>query len=105
MQTISRQELEGMNESGGSDFVLINVLSPEAFNQSHIRTSINVPLEDSDFEQTVSRVAGDKDRSVVVYCGSFDCDASRKAAHKLDEAGFSHVYDYEGGNADWQRNH
>lgn len=100
MQAISRQDLEQMNQQH-EDFVLVNVLKPEAFNQSHIPTSINVPIANDDFIAQVESVAGSKDRNVVVYCASFDCDASPKAAQTLEKAGFSHVYDYEGGMKDW----
>lgn len=105
MQAITRQELETMNDSGTSDFVLINVLQQEAFNKSHIRTSINIPQEDADFENIVGRVAGDSDRKIVVYCANFDCPASKEAASKLDKAGFSNVMDYEGGTEDWLAHH
>lgn len=105
MQSISREELEIMNDSSEKDFVLINVLPQDAFNKSHIRTSINIPHDDPQFEETVAKVAGNKDRNVVVYCASFDCDASPKAAGKLDRAGFSKVYDYEGGTKDWMAHH
>lgn len=71
-----------MNEIEHDDFVLINVLSPEQFNEKHIRTSINVPAANADFVETVEEVAGSKDRKVVVYCASFDCDASPNAARK-----------------------
>ena len=101
MKAISRDELKKMNEVDARDFVLINVLAPEYFKKKHIRTSVNVPVQDDDFVSQVERIAGDKNREVVVYCASFDCDASPKAAKKLEDAGFSHVFDYEGGTKDW----
>lgn len=101
MQTIDRNTLKRMNGEQDKDFVLVNVLSPEQFNEKHIRTSINIPLEQDDFADKVAEVAGSKDRDVVVYCASTDCDASPKAAEKLEQAGFSHIYDYEGGTRDW----
>ena len=105
MQAINRQDLEAMNANHESDFVLINVLSPEDFNKEHIRTSINIPKSDPQFVDQVERVAAGKEREVVVYCANFDCPASMEAAQKLDQAGFSNVYDYEGGTADWLNNH
>lgn len=105
MQAINRKDLEGMNEASKEDFVLVNVLSPEAFRKAHIRTSINLPHEDPEFTRLAEKVAGDKSRKIVVYCASFDCDASEKAARKLDEAGFKQVFDYEGGTKDWLENH
>lgn len=101
MKNINRDELKRMNETEHEDFVLINVLKPDAFRQQHIRTSINIPVDDDDFEQLVERVAADKNRKIVVYCASFDCDASSQAAEKLENAGFKAVYDYEGGTKDW----
>jgi len=101
MQALTREELKRMNEVEHDDFVLINVLSPEQFNKQHIRTSINIPHKNADFAETVEEVAGSKDRKVVVYCASVDCDASPTAAGKLEDAGFTQVYDYEGGTRDW----
>lgn len=101
MQAISRDDLKRMNETEHEDFVLINVLEPDAFKDKHIRTSINIPVDDNDFESRVEKVVAGKDRKVVVYCASFDCDASEQAANKLNDAGFKAVYDYEGGTKDW----
>lgn len=101
MKSITKEELKDMNEQQHEDFVLINVLPEDAFNERHIRTSINIPHERDDFVEKVEEVAGGKDRKVVVYCASFDCSASSKAAEKLENAGFTQVCDYEGGTADW----
>jgi rhodanese-related sulfurtransferase len=101
MQTIDRDELKRMNETDHEDFVLINVLPREAFNEQHIRTSINIPVDSDDFADRVEAVAGGKHRKIVVYCANFDCDASPKAAEKLEAAGFEQVYDYAGGTEDW----
>lgn len=101
MQAITRDELKVMNEQEHRDFVLINVLPRDKFNEQHIRTSINVPVDDDNFVSRVEDVVGSKDREVVVYCANFECDASPKAAKKLEEAGFERVYDYEGGTKDW----
>lgn len=101
MKTITRDELKRMNDMEHRDFVLINVLPKDAFNEQHIRTSINIPVESDDFIKKVELVAGDKERDIIVYCASTDCDASPKAAKKLEKAGFSNIYDYEGGTKDW----
>lgn len=101
MNKISKADLKRMNEQQHEDFVLINVLPRDSFNESHIRTSVNVPHGRDDFTEAVEAMAGRKDRKIVVYCASFDCDASPKAAKKLEAAGFTKVYDYEGGTKDW----
>ena len=101
MKSISRDDLKQMNETEHEDFVLINVLPRDAFNREHIRTSISVPVEEPSFLEQVEAVTGSKDRKIDVYCANFECDASPKAAKKLEDAGFTEVYDYEGGTEDW----
>lgn len=100
MQTITREELKHMN-GAEEDFVLINVLSRKHFNEQHIRTSINIPVDENDFAEKVEAVAGSKSRKVMVYCASTECNASPRAAQQLQEAGFTDVYDDEGGTRDW----
>lgn len=101
MKAITRDDLKTMNETEHEDFVLINVLDREAFNKEHIRTSINVPASNPNFVDIVETVVGGKNRKVVVYCANFDCNASPKAGKLLEDAGFTQVYDYEGGTKDW----
>ena len=101
MKTLSKEDLKKMNEKEHEDFVLINVLPKDHFNRQHIRTSVNVPHDRDDFTDQVESISGHKGRKIVVYCASFDCDASPNAAKKLEKAGFTNVYDYEGGTEDW----
>lgn len=101
MTPITRDQLKTMNETEHEDFVLINVLPRDKFNRAHIRTSVNVPVDEPDFVEITGRIAGSKERKIVVYCANFDCDASPKAARLLENAGFTQVYDYEGGTKDW----
>jgi rhodanese-related sulfurtransferase len=101
MPTLTREELKRMNDVGHEDFVLINVQPREAFNEKHIRTSVNLPHEDEDFEEMVERIAGSLERKVVLYSASFECPASKEASGKLVDYGFTNVYEYEGGTQDW----
>lgn len=101
MHALSREELQNMMKDADQDFVLINVLSRDDFNRQHIRNSINVPLKMQSFAKIVAEIAGNRERKIVVYCASFDCDASTKAATELEAEGFTEVYDYEGGSQDW----
>jgi rhodanese-related sulfurtransferase len=38
---------------------------------------------------------------IVVYCSSFTCPASKQAAELLSRSGYTKVWAYEGGLADW----
>jgi rhodanese-related sulfurtransferase len=40
---------------------------------------------------------------VIVYCHDEDCDASPKAARRMDALGYQRVYDYEAGKVDWKQ--
>ncbi len=77
--------------------VVINVLSEEYYQDCHIKGSINVPLDTLPaYAKTL-----DKNLTVVVYCASYMCSASRKAWHILHDLGFEKVLAYEGGMAKW----
>lgn len=81
---------------------VINVLDAEQYNKEHIPGTDNIPQAAEDFVRRVEQKVGEKDRPVVVYCASTECDASPKAAKKLEDAGFQNVYDYEGGTKAWK---
>ena len=101
MQTVDREQLKQMLDSGES-FFLINVLDPRQFHAAHIPGSYNVPGSDQNFADGVRQLVATKDAKVVVYCASFECNASPKAAQRLDQDGFTQVFDYAGGMRDWQ---
>ncbi len=98
VDTISRSELKEKMDRG-DDFTLVNVLSEDDFEEEHIPGSINVPLDE--VEEEFPRQF-DRDEDIVVYCASESCQASPKAAEKLESMGFTNVADYEGGLADWK---
>jgi len=101
MNVLTPGELDQMNHVDDRDFVLVNVLPREDFLAKHIRTSVNVPLQAAGFVERVEEIAGSKEREVVVYCASVECDASTRAAQQLETAGFARVYDLTGGTRDW----
>lgn len=99
MQNIAYPQLK---DRLAQNITVVNVLPAEAFAKNHIPNSINIPLESLDFTAQVEAVIGSKEAPVVVYCASYSCDASKKAASKLDQAGFANVLCYEGGMKEWQ---
>lgn len=98
MDTITREELQARREAG-DEFALVNVLSAEQFAEEHIPGSVNVPLDRLEDE---APEMFDLDDEIVVYCASPSCQASPKAAQKLEAMGFENVVDYEGGLSDWK---
>ena len=103
MQKITAEELQDMMSSqSDNDLLLINVLKPKDFREQHIPGSVNVPVSDEGFVNEVKKIAGSKDRMIVVYCANVDCTASPRAAEKLEDAGFGNIYDFEGGVKEWE---
>jgi len=101
MQVLTAQELKRKIDAEQA-LVVINVLAPEDHREAHIPGSENVPLDRERFADEVLAKTGSKDAEVVVYCASESCTASRRAARKLDEAGFQRVYGFTGGIQAWQ---
>lgn len=76
---------------------ILDVRTPEEFNLEHIDNAININwLGDSFIENTKSL---DKSKPVFVYCKSGA--RSAKAAGKLQELGFTTIYQLEGGILKW----
>jgi rhodanese-related sulfurtransferase len=90
---------EFMDMRKSEDFVLINVLSRETFEQGHIPGSINIPVDEIE-DEAPERFT--KSQNLVVYCASEDCQASEKAADKLEEIGFENVKDFVRGLEGWK---
>jgi rhodanese-related sulfurtransferase len=104
-RTIDRETLERKLARAAPDYIsknrgyaLINVLEPARFVEGHIPNSINVPLAKIAMLEDLYA----KNKEIIVYCASSECDASPKAARVLVESGFENVYDYEKGLSDWR---
>ena len=80
------------------DFVFVMALDRRRFNTAHIDGSISF----DDFLEIESSLRPDTE--IVLYCTSSDCVASRLRAAYLSENGFSNVYRYAGGLAEWVDN-
>ncbi|MEX0849710.1 MAG: rhodanese-like domain-containing protein [Candidatus Dependentiae bacterium] len=79
---------------------VINVLDADYFNDCHIKDSINVSVDGLD--KFVANL--DKDKSeLVIYCSNYMCTASGFGAKKLQDMGFSNVWAYEAGMAEWHQ--
>lgn len=76
---------------------IINVLSPYYYQDCHIKGSINIPLEM--LEETAKKL--DKNEEIILYCAHYQCPASKKAWHILNDLGFTNSKAYEGGIVEW----
>lgn len=102
MQTIERNELKQWLDQK-KDFVLVEALGEDNFNEGHLPGAINIPNEAEHFQQQVQNTLQNKAQPIVVYCANKECPASSNEGQKLESMGYTQVYDYEGGKEDWQQ--
>ncbi|MBN2280906.1 MAG: rhodanese-like domain-containing protein [Candidatus Marinimicrobia bacterium] len=81
------------------EFILVEVLPENPYNEEHLPGAINIPAE------KLSDLAPEKlkkDETIIVYCSQYACNASPAAAKKLTSMGYKHVYDFSAGKKGWK---
>lgn len=91
---VSPQELSHVQD----EIVLIDVRTPQEYEQGHLENSININIAGDSFKEEVEKL--DKSQPVYVYCKVGG--RSARAASTLKEMGFEEVYDLEGGIRNWE---
>ena len=97
MNIVNKNELKRMMDSG-EKFTLADVRYRISYDYEHIRGAVSLPIDELDRAKDLFGV----DNVIVVYCDSFDCDASEEAADKLPQMGFKNVLRYQGGIKEWK---
>ena len=92
---MSPQELSTKQD----DIVLIDVRTPQEYEQGHLENAVNINIADKSFAEEVGKL--DRSEAVYVYCKVGG--RSARAASMLKEMGFEEVYDLEGGISNWER--
>ena len=80
---------------------LVEVLPKEDYERVHLPGAVSIPLS------RINRRTADQiewDQPVIVYSMDHLCDRSARAAWRLASMGFTHVFRYIGGKADWLAN-
>ena len=93
IRAINRDLLRKKLQESPGRVILMDVRDKADFEAEHIKGAISVPIGEL---LVRAEQNWDKDHEIIVYCGSFECPASSKAAKMLDDAGFENVLDYEG---------
>ena len=99
VDNISREELKAKMDRGES-FVLVDALSAEHYQSSHLPGAINLPYE---FVDDAESLLPEKGAEIVVYCMNLDCEASTEEARELEGMGYRNVRHYAEGKQDWIR--
>lgn len=98
IEFIPKEKVLEMREND-EPFRLVEVLGQDQYEDRHLPGAINIPLDELE-DRAPEEL--DKDETIVVYCASYTCQASTKAAEKLTEMGYENVMDYKGSKADWE---
>ena len=92
---ISMKEAVAMMEEE-TDYIILDVRTPEEFVEKHILNAVNVPNENIGDEDIVE--LPNKDQLILVYCRSGN--RSKQASEKLVALGYTNVYEF-GGINEW----
>ena len=79
-----------------SDYIILDVRTPEEFSEKHIPGAINVANESIGSEEIPE--LPDKDQLILVYCRSGN--RSKQASEKLVALGYTNIVEF-GGINDW----
>ena len=93
--SITVEEFEKKLSDGNAQ--LIDVRTPEEYNQGHLKGALNYNINSSKFENQLSKL--DKNKPVLVYCLSGGRSGS--AAEMMADKGFTEVYNMQGGIMKW----
>lgn len=80
-----------------SNAQLIDVRTPEEFNSKHLENAINIDYNGTNFDTEIAKL--DKTKPTFVYCLSGGRSSS--AVVKMQELGFTELYNMEGGMMKW----
>lgn len=94
--TVSVQVFAAAAKEPGT--VILDVRRPEEFAAGHLEGALNFNVEDPGFTPRVAAL--DKTRTYAVYCRS--ANRSKVAMEVMTGAGFTRVFDLEGGINAWQ---
>ena len=93
---ISMEEAVVMMEEE-SGYIILDVRTPEEFEEKHIPGAVNIPNETIGTEEIPD--LPDKEQLILVYCRSGN--RSKKAAGKLAALGYTNIVEF-GGINDWE---
>jgi len=97
IQLVSASDAATVLNDRASEVVLLDVRTPEEFNEARVPGSVNVDFYAADFASQLDTLA--KDVPYVVYCRSGN--RSSQTMNIMRELGFLEVWDVDGGIISW----
>ncbi len=78
--------------------IIVDVRTPAEYQEGHLKNAINIDFKSPDFLDNIQKL--NTDQQVYVYCRSGK--RSNKSLEHFKAAGFSKIYNLEGGILNWQ---
>ena len=82
---------------GNTAFVIIDVRTPEEFNEGHIENAVNIDFNSETFKEDLDKL--DKNKTYFIYCRSGN--RSGRAIPIMKGLGFKEVYNLSAGMQEW----
>lgn len=95
---ISSKEAFELIQKNKTNFVILDVRTPEEFNEKYIENAINIDYDKHDFKNIINNL--DKDKIYFVYCRTGR--RSKLTMDIMESANFKEVYNLLGGITDWE---
>lgn len=80
-----------------SGIITLDVRTPSEFNEGHIEGASLIDFQSGNFENEITSL--DKNQTYAIYCRSGN--RSSEAVKVMTEAGFTKLYNLDGGVIDW----
>jgi rhodanese-related sulfurtransferase len=96
IKLVTAEEMQSILEL--EDVQLVDVRTPKEHSEIRIANSQNIDFQSPTFDEDIEKL--DKDKPVILYCKSGR--RSAKCSRKMKDAGFTKVYDLEGGISKWK---
>lgn len=100
VQTVSAKDAYAITSAPPADLVVLDVRTPEEFNEGHLANATNIDFYAPDFSANLAAL--DKDVPYVLYCRSGS--RSGTTAQEMRSLGFTEVYEVDGGILSWLNN-
>ncbi|MER6762438.1 MULTISPECIES: rhodanese-like domain-containing protein [Amycolatopsis] len=97
VKPITRDEVKRRIDAGSA--IVVEALPASYYAEAHLPGTLNLPVDE--VEKLAPTLVPHKDSAVIVYCADSPCQNSGTVAKHLSELGYTQVFDYDEGKADW----
>jgi rhodanese-related sulfurtransferase len=72
------------------------------YEDGHVEGAMSFPVKDYEKDKDIEKIAGLKEKKIIIYCSGKDCHDSANLAAYLVKEGFVDIEIFEGGWPEWK---